>query len=280
MEMKTGKLFVVGTPIGNLGDMTYRAVETLKTVDFIAAEDTRVSIKLLNHFEISKPLVSYHEHNFVDSGDRIVSRLLRGESCAVITDAGMPAISDPGKELVKMCADNNIDVSVVPGPSAVTSAAALSGMDTKRFCFEGFVSINKSSRREHLSEIKDETRTMIFYEAPHKLRATLSDFVATFGEDREVAICRELTKIHEECVRTTLGEAKQFYSDLEPRGEFVLIVAGTKKVEEEPNPEEALTYARQLISSGMKVSDAARIASEKSGVSKNQIYKQLISSDK
>lgn len=274
--MAVGKLYVVGTPIGNLGDMTFRAIETLKSVDFIAAEDTRVSRKLLTHFEVSKPLVSYHEHNRAESGEKIVHRIQSGEACAIITDAGMPAISDPGRELVLLCAEAGIEVLVVPGPSAGISAAAISGMDTARFCFEGFLSMNRRTRKEHLESLKGERRAMIFYEAPHKLRQTLSDLDDTFGPDRPLALCRELTKIHEECIRTTVGGAIQKYEQTDPRGEFVLVLSGTKEQPAPPTSEDALVYAKELLAQGLPAKECARQASEKTGIPKNQIYKHLI----
>ena len=215
----TGTLYVVGTPIGNLSDFSPRAVETLEAVDFIAAEDTRVTLKLLNHFGVKKPLVSYFEHNKRDHGEKILARLEAGENCALVSDAGMPAISDPGELLVAQCAERGIPVLVVPGPSAVVSALAISGLPTGRFTFEGFLSVNKKSRRDHLDEVKDERRTMIFYEAPHKLYATLRDMLDAWG-DRRIAIVRELTKIHEEVIRTTLSEAVRRSKDDPFKGEI------------------------------------------------------------
>lgn len=271
-----GKLYIVGTPIGNMGDMTFRAVETLREVDFIAAEDTRVSRKLLAHFGISKPLVSYYEHNRRESGAMIVDRISAGESCALITDAGMPAISDPGSELVKWCSEAGIEVLAVPGPSAAVAAVALSGLNTARFCFEGFLSVNKPSRREHLESVKHEKRAMVFFEAPHKLRATLADLRDTLGGDRKIAICREITKIHEECIRTTLDEAVRMYEDIEPRGEFVLVVEAAAARESRPDAGDAISRALSLVEEGMSARDASRIAARESGVSKNVIYKALI----
>ena len=226
-------LTIVGTPIGNLGDMSPRAVETLRTVDFIAAEDTRVTMKLLSHFGISKPLVSYYEHNRRERGEQIVARILGGESCALVTDAGMPAVSDPGGELVEQCRDAGVPVVCVPGPSALITAYALSGLGETRFTFEGFLSVSKSSRREHLDSLRAERRAMIFYEAPHKLRNTLDDFAAVFGDARPIFLARELTKLHEEGVKTTIGEAVAHYKEHDPRGEYVLIVWG--KPESEPD---------------------------------------------
>ena len=222
----SGKLYLVGTPIGNLGDISPRCAETLAEVDFIAAEDTRVSRKLLNHLDIHKSLVSYYEHNSRESGRRIVDRLLAGESCALVTDAGMPAISDPGEDLVRLCAEAGVEVLAVPGPTAALTALALSGLPTGRFTFEGFLSVTRKVRMEHLASLRGERRTMIFYEAPHKLLQTLGDLCGVFGEERQVALCREMTKLHEEVIRCTLGEARARFTESEPRGEFVVVVAG------------------------------------------------------
>ena len=232
----SGTLYLVATPIGNLGDLSPRALETLSAVDFIAAEDTRVSLKLLNHFGIKKPLVSYHEHNHVTAGPSILARLLAGEDCALVTDAGTPAISDPGEPLVRLCAESGVSVLSIPGCCAAVSALAVSGLPTGRFTFEGFLSVSRKSRREHLESLRDERRTMIFHEAPHKLRNTLADFAAVFGPDRRIALCRELTKLHEEIRRCTLGEAAAYYAENAPRGEYVLVVAGA-----EPPAEAAVT---------------------------------------
>ena len=268
----TGTLYIVGTPIGNLGDISPRAVATLEKADFVAAEDTRVTLKLLTHLGLQRPLVSYYEHNKAESGRAILRRLQAGESCALVTDAGMPAISDPGEDLVRLCAENGVPVAVVPGPSAVISALALSGLPTGRFTFEGFLSVNKSARFEHLDSLRGETRTMVFYEAPHKLSGTLRDMLEVLG-DRPVALCRELTKIHEETVRTTLSQAAAYYSENVPRGEYVLVVAGAA---EESGPavslEEAVAMALELRASGMSLKDAAKRASQRTGVPKNDIY--------
>ena len=228
----SGTLYLVATPIGNLGDFSPRAVETLETVDFIAAEDTRVSIKLLNHFEIKKPLVSYHEHNHITAGQAILARLLAGESCALVTDAGTPAVSDPGEDLVRLCAENDVEVLSIPGCCAAVNALAVSGLPTGRFTFEGFLTVNKKSRRERLESLKTEERTMIFHEAPHKLLTTLEDMTAVFGADRRIALCRELTKLHEETRRCTLGEAIAYYNENTPKGEFVLVLAGAEPPKE------------------------------------------------
>lgn len=269
-------LYLVGTPIGNLGDISARALETLRQVDFIAAEDTRVSIKLLNRYGIKKPMVSYYEHNLRERGEEIVTRILAGESCAVVTDAGMPCISDPGEDLVRLCAERKIPVIVIPGPSAAISALAVSGLSTGRFSFEGFLSVKKTSRFEHLNEILNDTRTLIFYEAPHKLLSTLEDMLAVLG-DRRLAIARELTKLHEEVRRTTLSEAVKFYSENTPRGEFVLIIGGAEPQKKESvSFEEAVAETRALMDGGMGASQAAREVARSSGHKKNELYKSVI----
>ena len=266
-------LYLVGTPIGNLGDLSPRAAETLEKVDFIAAEDTRVSVKLLNHLGLKKPMVSYYAHNRAMREEQILQRLLAGEDCALVTDAGMPAISDPGEELVRLCAEHGIPICVVPGPSAVVSALALSGLPTGRFAFEGFLSVNKRSRQRHLESLRDEGRTMIFYEAPHKLPATLRDLRDTFGPDRRIALCRELTKLHEEVRRMTLGEAADFYETNTPKGEFVLVLEGAPEPPAETAPaEDALDRVRALREQGLSLKDAVRQAAEETGCSKNELY--------
>ncbi len=272
-----GILYVVGTPIGNLSDFSKRAVKTLEEVDFIAAEDTRVTLKLLNHFEIKKPMVSYHEHNLYDSGNRIVERILNGENCAIVTDAGMPAISDPGETLVKQCHENGIKVESVPGPCAFSTALAISGMESRKFTFEGFLPVNKKERKEQLEEIKTSTRTLIFYEAPHKLKQTLADMFSAFG-NREIAIVRELTKIHEEVVRTTLENAQTLYDEKDPKGEFVLIVAGAEKgeIKEGYTLEDAVNMAKSLMNDGLSASSAAKQAAAHTGIKRNEIYPLLI----
>ncbi len=284
MEEKTlvlerGALYVVGTPIGNLGDFSPRARETLEEADFIAAEDTRVTLKLLNHFGIKKPLISYFEHNKLEHGPMIVAKLQEGQTCALVSDAGMPAVSDPGETLVAACAQEGIPVYVVPGPTAAVSALAISGLPTGRFTFEGFLSVNKRSRKEHLEAVANENRTMIFYEAPHKLRKTLSDFSKVFGSDRRVALCRELTKVHEEVWRTTLGEAAAHYREKEPRGEFVLVIEGRERPtvqEEEYTLEEAAALARELAAGGLSASEAAKQAAQQTGFKKSQLYSALL----
>ena len=271
-----GKLFVIGTPIGNLGDFSPRGIEALENSDFIAAEDTRVTVKLLNHFGIKKEMISYYEHNKLNRGEQIISRILAGENCALVSDAGMPAISDPGEELVDSAHNAGITVESVPGPSAVTTALALSGMPSGRFCFEGFLSVNKVGRKQHLEEIKDETRTMIFYEAPHKLLATLKDMQEILG-DRKIAVVRELTKIHESVFRTTLSDAVKFYSENPPRGEFVLILSGKDKEREEKlSLEQAISLAKTLMKNGESASVAAKQAALAAGVKKSEIYKAII----
>ncbi len=269
----SGILYLVATPIGNLGDFSPRAVETLAAADFIAAEDTRVSLKLLNHFKVKKPLVSYHEHNHVTAGQSILARLLAGESCALVTDAGTPAISDPGEDLVRLCGENGVTVQAVPGCCAAVNALAVSGLPTGRFTFEGFLSVNKKTRREHLASLKAETRTMIFHEAPHKLRATLTDFCETFGPDRRLALCRELTKLHEETRRCTLGEAAAWYTDNTPRGEYVLVIAGAPEPENAAvSLEDAAAQVLALQRQGVRLKDAAKEVAAHTGLSRNDLY--------
>lgn len=272
----SGTLYVVGTPIGNLSDMSMRALETLKSVDFICAEDTRVTAKLLNHFEIKKPLISYHEHNAVQSGKSIVERLKSGESCAVVTDAGMPCISDPGEDLVKLCAENGIETVVVPLASAAVSALAISGLSTSRFTFEGFLSTTKKQRLEHLSSLVNETRTMIFYEAPHKLIYTLRDMYEFFG-DRKISICRELTKIHEEVIRTTLTGAIEKYEAVSPKGEFVLVIEGKRKEDESPDTiQDAVAQVNELISKGIRAAEACKQIAKITSFSKGELYSKIL----
>ena len=272
-----GTLYLVPTPIGNLGDISPRAKKTLAEADFIAAEDTRVTLKLLNHLEIKKPLVSYYEHNKAESGPRIVERLLAGECCALVTDAGSPAISDPGGDLVALCAKADICVCAIPGPCAVVTALSVSGLPTGRFCFEGFLSTNKKSRREHLDSLKGEMRTMIFYEAPHKLQNTLKDLCAAFGTERRISLCRELTKLHEQILRMTLGEALAYYTENDPRGEYVLVLEGA------PEPagqaltlEDAVALALQRIEGGASKKDAVREVSRETGFPKNALYEAVL----
>ena len=272
-------LYVVGTPIGNLGDFSPRAVEILKQVDFIAAEDTRVTLKLLNHFGIQKPLVSYYEHNLRQRGQEILRRLEAGETAAVVSDAGMPCISDPGEDLVRLCAQAGVEVQVIPGPSAAVSALAVSGLPTSRFTFEGFLSTNRKNRGEHLDSLKQERRTMIFYEAPHKLPTTLEDLKEAFGGDRRIALCRELTKLHEQVLRMNLEQAAAYARETSPRGEYVLVVEGCPEPEGEAMDEaQALSFARTLLEQGEKPTEAARQAAKASGLSKGLLYKKLVQS--
>lgn len=271
----SGKLYVVGTPIGNLGDFSPRAVETLRAVDFIAAEDTRVTLKLLNHFGIKKEMISYFEHNKRERGEIIADRISAGENCALVTDAGMPAISDPGEDLVRLCHELGIIVESVPGPTAFAAALALSGMEVGRFTFEGFLSVSKKSRREHLEDIAAEKRTMVFYEAPHKLANTLSDLYEYLG-DRDIAIVREITKIHEEVIRTTLKAASQRYTEEKPKGEFVIIVAGKKEQKEDITLDKAVEMAEALVRGGMSVNAAAKEIASSTPFKKGDIYKALL----
>lgn len=268
-----GMLYLVPTPIGNLGDISPRCRETLEKADFIAAEDTRVTLKLLNYLGIKKSLVSYFEHNKAQKGDWIVERILAGETCALVSDAGSPAISDPGEELVKQCADAGIIVCAIPGPCAVITALSISGQATGRFCFEGFLSTAKKSRKEHLGSLVNETRTMIFYEAPHKLVNTLEDMAEVFGADRGISLCRELTKLHEEVIRTTLGGALALYAENDPKGEFVLVVAGAQPVEKAvATPEDAARRVSQLMAEGMSRKDAVKQAAKELDLPKNVVY--------
>lgn len=284
----TGKLVLVGTPIGNLGDISRRQAETLAGADFIAAEDTRVALRLLNHLGLKKPLISYFEHNKKERGEEILRRIEAGENCALVTDAGMPAISDPGEDLVALCAAHGIPVSVVPGPCAAVSALSISGLPAGRFCFEGFLSVSRKSRREHLASLAGEPRTMIFYEAPHKLRATLADLFEALG-DRRVALVRELTKLHEEVVRTTLSRAAALYVETPPRGEFVLVVEGCppaarKAVPDAPEAdgeipdamEKALAQARAYMEQGMPRTAAVKRAARGNGVDREELYRRSV----
>ncbi|MBC2872406.1 16S rRNA (cytidine(1402)-2'-O)-methyltransferase [Bittarella massiliensis] len=269
------KLYVVGTPIGNLGDFSPRALEVLQNCDFIAAEDTRVTLKLLNRFGVKKPMVSYYEHNIRARGEEIVDRILAGESCAVVTDAGMPCISDPGEDLVRLCREREVEIEVVPGPSAVIAALAVSGLPTSRFSFEGFLSTTRKNRLAHLEEIRQMRHTLVFYEAPHKLLTTLQDLKEGLG-DRRVALCRELTKLHEEVVRTTFSGALEHYADHSPKGEYVLVVEGYTP----PQPvqvalEEAVALARRLVEEGQAPTAACKEAARQTGHRKSQIYTAL-----
>ena len=268
-----GTLYLVPTPIGNLGDISGRVAEALKQADFVAAEDTRVSVKLLNHLGLKKPMVTYHRHNTDTGGRAVIDRLLAGEDCALVTDAGTPAISDPGEELVARCAALNIPVCSIPGPCALITALAVSGQPTGRFTFEGFLAMNKKNRRAHLDSLREETRTMIFYEAPHKLTATLQDLAETLGPERPVSLCRELTKLHEEIRRTTLGEAAQYYQENTPKGEFVLVVRGGEPLEEQAaSLEDGLLLVDKLRGEGLSLRDAVKRAAKDLSLSRNQLY--------
>lgn len=279
MKTMAGTLYLVATPIGNLGDFSPRGVETLQTADFIAAEDTRVSVKLLNHFGIKKPLVSYHEHNRAAAGQAILARLLAGESCALVTDAGTPAISDPGEDLVRLCGENGVTVEAIPGCCAAVCALAVSGLPTGRFTFEGFLSANKKERRTALLKLKCEERTMVFHEAPHKLRATLADMAEILG-DRPAALCRELTKLHEETLRTTLLQAAELYREKEPRGEYVLVVAGAQPAEEPAvSLEEGVRQVQRLREAGMKMKEAVRTVSAQTELNKNDLYEAVLKAE-
>ena len=273
-----GTLYLVATPIGNLSDMSERAIKTLREVDFIAAEDTRNTGRLLSFFGISKMMVSYFEHNKRERGEIILERLIKGESCALVTDAGTPAISDPGEDLVRLCAENNVPVTSVPGCSAVVNALALSALPTGRFAFEGFLSTNKAERKKHLESAKNDTHTLIFYEAPHKLKTTLADMLSFFG-DRKISLCRELTKINEEIMRTTLSGACEYYSANEPRGEYVLVIEGADKEQRDESFFSDMTVAEHIdyyVSSGMKKMDAIKAVAKDRDMPKNEIYKQSL----
>ena len=268
-----GMLYLVPTPIGNLGDISPRAKATLESADFIAAEDTRVTLKLLNHLELRKPLVSYYEHNKSFKGEKILDRILAGETCALVSDAGSPAISDPGEDLVRQCAQAGVTVCAIPGPCAVITALSISGQSTGRFCFEGFLSTAKKSRREHLDSLKSESRTMVFYEAPHKLVNTLEDMAEVFGPDRPISLCRELTKLHEEVLRTTLQGALDRYRADTPKGEFVLVVAGApEQVKQAASPADAAALVRSLMAQGASRKDAVKQAAAKLELPKNVVY--------
>lgn len=269
-------LYLVPTPIGNLGDISDRCREILQAVDFIAAEDTRVSLKLLNHLGIKKSLVSYHEHNKAESGEKILARLQAGESCALVTDAGTPAISDPGEDLVRLCTEAGVPVCSIPGPCAAITALSVSALPARRFTFEGFLSAAKKERKEQLNRLVREERTMIFYEAPHKLRATLLDLLETFGGERKIALCRELTKLHEDIQRTTLREAVAFYQTNDPRGEYVLVLSGCEADTEILTQEQALNLIAALMGRGLSKKDAVKQVARETGFPKNALYDAAI----
>ncbi len=270
-----GKLYVVATPIGNLGDFSPRAQQTLGQVDFIAAEDTRVGAKLLSAFGIKKPQISYFEHNRKAKGEQIAQRIQNGESCALITDAGTPAISDPGCDLVELCAQRGIEVVAVPGPCAAIAALSIGGLPCGRWCFEGFLSVNRKSRRQHLAEIREEKRTMVFYEAPHKLLRTLEDFYETLG-DRPIVLAREITKLHEEARRTTLAQAVEYYRQNPPRGEFVLVLAGAPEDRQQQPEQDPMELVSQLLDQGLSLSEAAKQTARQLNLPKNSIYQQAL----
>lgn len=275
-----GTLYLVGTPIGNLADISERAKKVLTEADFIAAEDTRNSLRLIMALGIKNELISYHEHNKKSSGERIIARLLAGESCALITDAGMPAISDPGEDIVKMCADAGITVSVIPGACAAVCALASSGLSTSRFAFEGFLSAKDSERKKRLSSLSKEERTMIFYEAPHKLKNTLADMRDAFGAERKISLCREITKLNEETLRMTLENAVKFYEQNEPRGEYVLVLEGFDGVSVSEETESLLAlspeeHVQRYVDEGMTKMDATKRAAKDRGMSKSELYKIL-----
>jgi len=276
----SGMLYLVPTPIGNLGDISPRCRQTLEQADFIAAEDTRVTLKLLNYLGIKKSLVSYYEHNKAFKGTVILDRIVAGETCALVSDAGSPAISDPGEDLVRLCAENGITVCAIPGPCAVITAISISGLPTGRFCFEGFLSTSKKSRKEHLESLCTETRTMVFYEAPHKLIQTLEDLAEHFGSDRRISLCRELTKLHEEVFRTTLGEAISHYETNPPKGEFVLVVDGAAPaVRETATTDDAAARVAALMAEGMSRKDAVKQTAKDLNLPKNTVYEAALSID-
>lgn len=273
-----GKLYLCATPIGNLGDVSARCLEIFADADLIAAEDTRRTLQLLNHFEISKPLTSYHEHNKREKGEYIISLLKDGKQVVLVSDAGTPAISDPGEDLVKLCIENDIEVTSIPGPVAAINALILSGLDTKRFAFEGFLSVNKRHRREHLDLVKNDTHTLIFYEAPHKLKNTLSDMQKVFGGDRKIALARELTKLHEEVKRSTIDEAISYYAENNPRGEYVLVIEGSKNTDDtQENIWESISVSEHIekyISDGMTSKDAIKRVATERGIPKRDVYNE------
>ncbi len=275
-----GMLYLVPTPIGNLKDISVRCRETLENADFIAAEDTRVTLKLLNYLGIRKSLVSYYEHNKAQKGNVILDRILAGETCALVSDAGSPAISDPGEDLVRQCAEAGVTVCAIPGPCAVITALSISGQSTGRFCFEGFLSTAKKSRREHLESLISEQRTMIFYEAPHKLLNTLESMAEVFGADRPISLCRELTKLHEEVVRTTLGDAIRRYTEQPPKGEFVLVLAGAPEEKQKAaTPQDAARRVAELIATGMSRKDAVKQTAQELNLPKNAVYDAALSAE-
>ncbi len=271
----SGILYVTGTPIGNLEDITLRQLRILEEVDFIAAEDTRVTRKLLTHFELNTPLVSYHDHSGVSVAEHIADRIAAGESCAIVTDAGMPCISDPGEELVRICRERSIPVQAVPGPSAVVTALSVSGGSTAQFTFYGFLPVDKKPRAEMLSQLKNEHRTAILYEAPHKLCRTIDDLREACGDGRMVSFCRELTKIHEEVLRMSLADADDYYAEHAPRGEFVLVLDGAVQEDNACTAEDAVKIAEMYLAQGMSAAAAAKLAAKETGLTKNEVYRML-----
>ena len=276
-RVEPGTLYLVATPIGNLADIPPRAVKVLSEVDFVAAEDTRNSARLLAHLGLRKPMVSYFEHNRRERGEEIAGRLQQGQSCALVTDAGTPAVSDPGEDLVALCAARGIPVSAVPGPVAAVVALTLSGLPTGRFCFEGFLTTARTDRQRRLEELRDEPRTMLFHEAPHKLRATLSDLAGAFGRERRVAVCRELTKLNEQVLRMTLGEAADYYAGTEPRGEFVLVVQGAPpRAAEAPQTADIPALVRCRMEGGAEKKEAIRQVARECGLPRNEVYRAML----
>ena len=276
--MSDGKLYIVGTPIGNLSDFSPRGIETLENADYIAAEDTRVTLKLLTHFGIKKPLISCYKPKEQEKSEQIISLISEGNTVAMVSDAGMPCISDPGYILVRKCRELGLAVEVVPGCNAAVAAVSVSGISTERWTFEGFLPVPKKERAERLESVKTLPHTLVFYEAPHKIRATLADLAQTLGEQRETALCRELTKLHEEVIRGTLGELSHYYDNAEPRGEYVIVIAGVPEAEEQYTIEQAAALAKSMVEGGEKLSEACRQASRATGISKREIYSILTNS--
>jgi len=275
-KVEKSLLYLVATPIGNLADITERALKVLSEVDFVAAEDTRNSGLLLSRLGIKKPMISYHDHNRTERGPEIVERLKGGESCALISDAGMPAISDPGEELVALCAREGIRVSIIPGACAAVSALALSGLSTRRFAFEGFLPVSGKERKKRLTDIAKDERTLIIYEAPHRLKKTLAEFCEYFGSDRRIALCRELTKLNEEIIRMTLAAACEYYESVEPRGEYVLVIDGAPEATEAEESVNIADRAAALIAGGMSQKDAIKTIVRETGLPKNKVYAEVL----
>lgn len=279
---RQGILYLCATPIGNLEDITFRVLRTLKEVDLIAAEDTRNSMKLCNHFDIKTPLTSYHEFNKYDKAKVLVDKLRAGADIAVITDAGTPGISDPGEELVKQCHEAGITVTSLPGPAACVTALTMSGLPTRRFCFEAFLPSEKQERRDVISELENETRTMIIYEAPHRLKKTLAELTEVFGADRRLSVCKELTKRHENVFLTTFGEVVEFYENNEPRGEYVLVIEGKSrddiKKEQQAQWESMsiVEHVDKYIADGMDKKEAMKAAAKDRGISKREVYNEYV----